>query len=257
MCRLAAYLGPAIPLQNIVASPAHSLLHQSMAASEALLPLNGDGFGICWYGLDAEPGRYVETMPAWSDSNLKSVCRMICAPLFLAHVRASTIGETTRANCHPFVHKQWSFMHNGNIPHVQRIRRQLESTLPDDIYAQRQGTTDSELFFQLLVAYGINNDVETAWNRTIAAVLTDHSPLDGPVRIVCVLSDGHQLYAFRYSSDRNSPSLYHSVHLDNDGFAFASEPLDACKHNWEQIPENSFAVINNLGITISSLDHCG
>ncbi len=257
MCRLAAYIGPAIPLQNIVASPAHSLLHQSMAASEAVLPLNGDGFGICWYGADAVPGRYVETMPAWSDSNLKSVCRLIQAPIFLAHVRASTIGETTRANCHPFVYKQWSFMHNGNIPHINRIRRQLESLLPDEIYAQRQGTTDSEIFFQLLLAYGVDKDVKNAWGRAISAVLADHQSLDGPVRIVCVLSDGHQLYAFRYSTDQKSPSLYHSVALDNDGCAFASEPLDACNGNWKLIPENSYAVINDLGVRLSPLDHRG
>ena len=49
MCRLSAYLGPEIPLQNIVVLPKHSLLEQSQAATEAKLAVNGDGFGVAWY----------------------------------------------------------------------------------------------------------------------------------------------------------------------------------------------------------------
>jgi predicted glutamine amidotransferase len=38
MCRIAAYSGPAIPLENIIVRPAHSLRDQSQHASE---PLDG------------------------------------------------------------------------------------------------------------------------------------------------------------------------------------------------------------------------
>ncbi|MFT5067032.1 MAG: hypothetical protein ACI9TA_002659, partial [Reinekea sp.] len=37
MCRIAAYTGPEIPLENIIVRPAHSLLEQSQHASEAKL----------------------------------------------------------------------------------------------------------------------------------------------------------------------------------------------------------------------------
>ena len=46
MCRIAAYTGPAIPLENIIVKPAHSLLTQSQHANEAKLAVNGDGFGM-------------------------------------------------------------------------------------------------------------------------------------------------------------------------------------------------------------------
>ena len=90
MCRLTAYMGPEIPLENIIVKPKHSLLVQSHDAREAKLAVNGDGFGIAWYGDVPEPGLYKDTFPAWSDENLPSICRLVKSRLFLAHVRAST-----------------------------------------------------------------------------------------------------------------------------------------------------------------------
>jgi len=120
MCRIAAYSGPAIPLENIIVRPAHSLLDQSQHASEAKLPVNGDGFGIAWYGDDDRPGLYRDVLPAWADGNLTSLCRMVRSHRFIAHIRASTMGETSRTNCHPFTHGNWAFCHNGRVPIIHR-----------------------------------------------------------------------------------------------------------------------------------------
>lgn len=46
MCRIAAWSGAEIALEDIVIRPAHSLLTRSQHASEAKLAVNGDGFGI-------------------------------------------------------------------------------------------------------------------------------------------------------------------------------------------------------------------
>ena len=83
-------------MSEIVIDPSHSLIAQSQEALVAKLPVNGDGFGIAWYGTKSQPGLYKDTLPAWSDSNFLSLCQHISAPLFLAHVRASTEGETAR-----------------------------------------------------------------------------------------------------------------------------------------------------------------
>ncbi|MCC6204161.1 MAG: class II glutamine amidotransferase, partial [Hyphomicrobiales bacterium] len=122
MCRWAAYLGDDVFLEDIVTAPCHSLIAQSHHALEAKTPTNGDGFGVAWYGERPEPGLYRDILPAWSDPNLKSICRQIRSGLFLAHVRASTGGATSRANCHPFVCGRWSFMHNGQIGGFERLR---------------------------------------------------------------------------------------------------------------------------------------
>ncbi len=101
MCRWAAYRGEPLFLEELVISPAHSLIEQSHCATKAKTATNADGFGIAWYGDRPEPGRFRDVLPAWSDCNLKSLARNVRSPLFLAHVRAATHGSTRRDNCHP------------------------------------------------------------------------------------------------------------------------------------------------------------
>lgn len=171
MCRWAAYLGEAVFLEDIVTAPCHSLIAQSHCAQEAKSPTNGDGFGLALYGDRPEPGLYRDILPAWSDPNLKSLCRQIRSSLFLAHVRASTGGATSRMNCHPFTAGRWSFMHNGQIGGLVTIRRALENSLSDAVFAQREGTTDSELFFLLMIAEGLSGDPEGAVLRATSRVM--------------------------------------------------------------------------------------
>src|SRR5712692_3497132 len=90
MCRWIAYSGETIPLEQYVTAPAHSLIVQSQRALESTAATNGDGFGMGWYGEHAEPGLYREVRPAWSDENLRYLCRHIRSHLYFAHVRAAT-----------------------------------------------------------------------------------------------------------------------------------------------------------------------
>ena len=90
MCRWIAYRGESIALEQYVTAPAHSLVEQSLKALESTASTNGDGFGLGWYAELEEPGLYREVRPAWSDENLRHLCRHIRSRLFFAHVRAST-----------------------------------------------------------------------------------------------------------------------------------------------------------------------
>ena len=130
MCRWLAYSGQPIHLETLVTQPRHSLVHQSLSASEAPAATNGDGFGVGWYGAFEDPGLYRDILPAWSDDNLRSLCRQIASPLFFAHVRASTGTATSRANCHPFAAGRWMFMHNGQVGGWETVRRRIEGLLP-------------------------------------------------------------------------------------------------------------------------------
>lgn len=236
MCRLAAYLGPDIPLGKIIVEPEHSLLDQSQQANEAKLAVNGDGFGFAWYGHEVEPGLYRDVLPAWSDGNLPNLCRMIRSRLFLAHVRASTAGETSRQNCHPFTFENWSFMHNGQVPDIHRIRRRLEALLPDRFYDLRRGSTDSELIFLLLLTYGLQENPLSAIEQVLA-LLAEHSCYGtgkDAVRLTCVLSDGEHIHAFRHASDGKCPTLYLKG-APNAAWTLASEPLDGNTESWTSI----------------------
>lgn len=147
MCRLFAYSGKPVWLDSLLIEPEASLVSQSMAAREAKTVVNGDGCGLGWYGERGTPGVFRDTRPAWSDANLAALCQQLRSGMFMAHVRSATSGEVSRANCHPFAHGQYLFMHNGQIGGYEQIRRDIDSLIPDDIYASRRGTGDSEAIF--------------------------------------------------------------------------------------------------------------
>ena len=91
MCRWIAYRGETIPLEQYVTAPAHSLVVQSQRALESTAATNGDGFGMGWYGHHSEPGLYREVRPAWSDENLRYLCRHIRSHLYFAHVDRKSV----------------------------------------------------------------------------------------------------------------------------------------------------------------------
>ena len=131
-----------------------------------------------WYGEHPEPGLYREVRPAWSDENLRYLCRHIRSHLYFAHVRASTGTPITRPNCHPFACGRWMFMHNGLIGNWARLRRQVEALIPDELYGSRIGTTDSEAVFLAILGAGGDKDPVGATARTLAT-LTDMVSADG------------------------------------------------------------------------------
>ncbi|MFC6048239.1 class II glutamine amidotransferase, partial [Methylobacterium hispanicum] len=155
MCRWIAYRGRTIPLERYVTEPGHSLVAQSIQALESTASTNGDGFGLGWYGDHPEPGLYREVQPAWSDENLRYLCRHLRSHLFFAHVRAATGTPITRPNCHPFACGTWLFMHNGYIGDWTRLRRPIEALIPDPLYPSRGGTTDSEAVFLAIAGAGL------------------------------------------------------------------------------------------------------
>ncbi|MEQ1597444.1 MAG: class II glutamine amidotransferase [Casimicrobium sp.] len=251
MCRLLAYSGDPIFLEELVCKPQHSLVRQSMQADESKVATNGDGFGIGWYtGYDGHtaPGIYREVMPAWSDENLLALCSAVRSPLFFAHVRATTGTAVARQNCHPYRFDHYLFMHNGQIGDYAKVRRELEAALPDDLYAARKGATDSELMFLLAMAHVQRgaSPIE-AVQHMLAEVRAsmDARGVRAPLRFAAALSDGQQVFAFRYASDDKPPSLY--FNQCDGGTVVASEPLQdratECCPEWTLVPPNTAVTV--------------
>jgi glutamine amidotransferase len=246
MCRLAAYLGEPLFLEELIAKPRHSLLRQSLHADEAKVATHGDGFGIGWYGERAEPGVYREAVPAWNDDNLLSLARTLRSHLFFAHVRAATTGALARHNCHPFSHGRHLFMHNGQIGGWDALRRTLEAWLPDDLYAARRGATDSEWLFLMVVAR-LRDGLPEA--EAVVSVLHDTECLMHdrgvvqPLRFAAVLADGERVHAFRLASDGKPPSLY--LRRCAAGTLIASEPLcdGGGDGHWQPVPAGAVVTL--------------
>lgn len=237
MCRWIAYKGQPVFLEDVVTKPCHSLVHQSLHASEAKTSTNGDGFGVGWYGERGEPGLYREVRPAWSDENLQSICAQVKSPLFFAHVRASTGTATSRANCHPFTREGNLFMHNGQIGCYAMLRRQLENLIPDTLYDGRAGTTDSEAIFLLALARGGSRDPVGAMAATLAEIkaLMAGCGACEPLRFTAAWSNGQDLYAFRWACDDKASTLYWRE--TETALLVVSEPLDNLREQWQPVPQ--------------------
>ena len=255
MCRWVAYQGEPVFLEEFVSRPCKSLVAQSRQCREAKTEVNGDGFGLGWYGERPRPGIFRDIRPAWSDENLLSLAHQIRSPLFFAHVRASTGTATTRANCHPFTYGPWLFMHNGQIGGYDRIRRRIDMAIPDELFSHRAGTTDSEAIFLLMLANGLERDPVEAIKRTLSTIEAEmhRANVSEPLRFTSAVTDGKTLYAVRYGSDRQPPTLYTRVCSEMAGTLVVSEPLDDGSGTWTAVPPQSFVKVTAGKISVTSM----
>ncbi|MGJ5021674.1 class II glutamine amidotransferase [Bradyrhizobium oligotrophicum] len=241
MCRWIAYRGETTAFEHYVTEPEHSLVTQSIRALESTAGTNGDGFGLGWYGDHPEPGLYRETRPAWSDENLRYLSRHLRSHLFFAHVRAATGTAVTRQNCHPFACGRWLFMHNGFVGSWNRLRRKVEALIPDALYPSRLGTTDSEAVFLAIVGAGIDPDPIGATRKVLRSLceLVNEDGLREHLRFTSALSNGHDLYAFRFAENDRANSLY--FREDGNQVIAVSEPYDK-EPDWIEVPPDHVLV---------------
>ena len=209
---------------------------------------------MAWYGERASPGLYRDVYPAWSDCNLRAICAQVRSGLFLAHVRASTGAATSRNNCHPFVYDRWSFMHNGQVGGFDQFRKRADMAIPDDLYAQRKGATDSEVLFLLALGLGLDRAPVTALARAVATLeaLSRENGAAPHMRVSAAFSDGQRLYAVRYSSDEICPSLYYRRSARMGGWAVVSEPLEAQEEGWQSLPPGHIACFEGDMVRVQS-----
>lgn len=250
MCRWAAWIGNPIFLEEVISRPDHSLIVQSRQADECKTATNADGFGVAWYDHRDTPGLYRDVYPAWSDPNLVAVARQVKSRLFMAHVRASTGSAISRNNCHPFAVGRWSFMHNGQVGGFEGIRKQVDMAIPDDLYPERRGASDSEALFLTALGLGLDMRPVAAMEEAVAQIqlLSEDRGCAPHMRLSAAYSDGASLYAVRYASDNRAPSLYYRYCRQLGGFMVVSEPLITGGTGWEEVPQGSICTFTDTGV---------
>lgn len=217
MCRWLAYAGTPILLDTILYKPAHSLIDQSMHSRLGVETTNGDGFGVGWYAPDIDvPAVFRDTGPAWSNRNLREIADHIRSPLFFAHIRATTGTAVQQTNCHPFRHGRWMWMHNGAITDFHRSKRELAVAVDPDLFPDIEGSTDSELMFFLALTFGLEQDPPGAVARMAGLVEQTgrRHGVEFPLQMTVAVTDGQRLWAFRYSSQTDSRSLFFSTRVE-------------------------------------------
>lgn len=266
MCRWLAYNGPPIFLDTVLFKPENSLIRQSLHAMQSRSVTNGDGFGVGWYGGRPDPGLYRDTMPAWNDENLRSLSEQIRAGTFFAHVRATTGTSTARSNCHPFRFGRWLFMHNGQIGEFEKLRRDLAFAVHPELFRHIRGSTDSEVFFYLLVGAGLGGDPLGALASAVDIVerVRSANSVSEPFLLTAAFGDGETIYAVRYASEGLAPTLYYACGVplskiaDNAAEPLAraivilSEPLDPDMDGWVEVPSGRVVIAGDGAVSIAS-----
>ena len=104
------------------------------------------------------------------------------------------------------------------------MRRKVEALIPDAFYGSRIGTTDSEAVFLAILGAGGDKDPVGATARVLAT-LTEMVSSDGyheSLRFTAALTNGRDLYAFRYAANDQANSLYYRVSGGNVAVSTAS-----------------------------------
>jgi predicted glutamine amidotransferase len=262
MCRWIAYSGSPILLEELLYKPDHSLIDQSLHARMGVETTNGDGFGVGWYGTNSEvPAVFHSVEPAWNERNLRELASHVESPLFLAHIRASTGTAVQQTNCHPFRHGRWLWVHNGLVREFQRIKRDLAIMVDESLYPYIEGSTDSELMFYLALTLGLEEDPPGAVERMVGLVEAAgrRKGIENPIQMTIATTEGKSVWAFRYSSEGKSRSLYYSTDMrtvremyperprlqevSDETRLIVSEPIVDLAGAWNEVPESSYGVV--------------
>jgi predicted glutamine amidotransferase len=261
MCRWLAYSGTPVLLEELIFKPKHSLIDQSLHSRLGVETTNGDGFGIGWYGVGDTPAIFQSVEPAWNDRNLRELAGHVVSPLVFAHIRASTGTPVQQTNCHPFRHGRWLWMHNGSISEFERVKRDLRIAVDPALYPEIEGSTDSETFFYVALTLGLADDPPRAVADAVGLIEATgrRHGVEHPIQMTVATTDGERLWAFRYSSEGKSRSLYFSTdvrtlrelypddarfqEIGDESRLVVSEPLGDLPGVWNEVPEATYGVV--------------
>ncbi|HST16464.1 MAG TPA: class II glutamine amidotransferase [Gaiellaceae bacterium] len=261
MCRWLAYSGSPMRIEELLYKPQHSLIVQSLHSQLGAETTNGDGFGIGWYGIGDTPGVFHSVEPAWNDRNLHELSAHLETPILFAHIRASSGAPVQQSNCHPFRYGNWLWMHNGLIGDFHSVKRDLALAVDPSLYPLIEGSTDSELFFYLALTFGLEADPPAAVEAAVGLIeeVGKKRGVDQPIQMTVATTNGADVWAFRYSSARQSRSLFYSTDVvalralhpeleilskvSDESRLIVSEPLRDLPGAWNEVPESSWGVV--------------
>jgi predicted glutamine amidotransferase len=180
-------------------------------------------------------------------------------------VRAAIGSAVQQTNCHPFRHGRWLFMHNGFINGFAAIKRDLVLAVDESLFPEIKGQADTEVLFYLALSFGLADDPPEAVARAIGFVEACGRArgVTYPFQGTIATTDGDSLWAFRYSTEGKSRSLFLTRDIrtlrqqypnreilrevSDDARLVVSEPIGDLPGAWVEVPEASYAVVGEGG----------
>jgi predicted glutamine amidotransferase len=142
MCRLLAFA-------SITPTAPEELIGDDLASFVGLSREHCDGWGMAWFDGEGELNVAKDVEPAHSSELFGKLASTTETDAMVLHLRRASPGlSVVLENTHPFASESLAFAHNGWIRQVP----ELEELLDPARRAALRGTTDSERYFQLLLA---------------------------------------------------------------------------------------------------------
>jgi glutamine amidotransferase len=242
VCRHLAYLGPPVPLAELLLAPPHALFRQSWAPRRQRYgTVNADGFGIGWYvDGDPAPARYRRDCPMWTDEFVPDLGRTVRSRAVLAAVRSGTTGMAYgAAAAAPFASGPYLFSHNGAVPGWPGAAAELAAGLDPAELLGLDASTDAALLWALvrrqLGAGGLAEALAEAVRRA--------APTGG--RLNLLATDGHRIAATTWGDTL-------CWRADAGGVVVASEPFDDGP-GWHEVPDRSLLTATPDGVAVAPL----
>lgn len=229
MSRVAAYLGPAVPVATIIEKGPYSLAQ--LARSDP------DGWGAGWYPDDGrEAVRLLSRAPLWTEPHHLELLRKLRSRCALAGIRSAPPGQAPElSGTQPFSTGTHLFHHVGELSMFREVfERPLRERLSDRSYRALAGHSEAELLFALwrdaLGDRSGSDAVADALEQMVAAVQKIAHATGTSASFAVLVADGSNLVALRTATQGTPPSLHTSVAgrdspLPPGARAIASEPL--------------------------------
>lgn len=250
------------------------VLAQNALLSQSRADLQGvshpDGWGISFYENGAPTVERRETA-AFHDLHFSVTAERVFTTTVVAHVRRATVGGSSAANTHPFVHGCWTFAHNGTVRSFEQVGPTLEREISADLIARRGGSTDSELAFLWLLSrmrrQGIDIDRPATKLAPLVGLVGDSvRKLDDrcqragatkPAQLNFLLTDGRKMVVTRWRHSLHwvarqdihdceicgIPHVHHERGRAYRATVVASEPIS--HEAWQEVPDRSVLSVDD------------
>ncbi|MEL5955727.1 ergothioneine biosynthesis protein EgtC [Streptomyces sp. CLV115] len=246
MCRHIAYLGPMVPLGELLTRPPHSLVRQSWEPREQRHgTVNADGFGVGWYADgDPVPGRYRRPGPVWGDQTFADLTRVVRSTALLAAVRDATHADADgEAAAAPFAAGPLLFSHNGVVQGWPHSLAPLAAGLPPAELLALTARCDSALVWALVRHRAAVGD---PLPQAVADTVVDVAAAAPGSRLNLLLTDGATIVATAWGDTLSylaEPGLRTVV---------ASEPYDD-DPRWRTVPDRTLLTATRADVLLTPL----
>jgi glutamine amidotransferase len=246
MCRHIAFLGPELPLGQLLVEPAHGLFRQSWAPRHQRYgTVNADGFGVGWYADgDPVPARYRRPGPIWADLSFADLARVVRSGAVLAAVRDATVaGADGEAAAAPYTAGPWLFSHNGAVRGWPGTLAPLARSLPAAELLSLEARCDSALLWAL-VLHRLRDGDELG--QALADTVREAAEAAPGSRLNLLLTDGETIAATAWGD-----TLWYLAEPGRRTVV-ASEPYDDDPH-WREVPDHTLLAATRTDVLLTPL----